>query len=63
MLLKAAEKFNIDLAASWMIGDREKDVEAGRRAGCRTCLLGEGEYGQDLTAGSLQEAVEGILAE
>ncbi|MBQ6399109.1 MAG: HAD-IIIA family hydrolase [Clostridia bacterium] len=63
MLLKAAEKFNIDLAASWMIGDREKDVEAGRRAGCRTCLLGGGEYGQDLTAGSLQEAVAGILAE
>ena len=36
MLLQAAREHNIDLASSWMIGDSESDVEAGRRAGCRT---------------------------
>ena len=35
MLLQAAEKYNIDLAASYMIGDDERDMEAGRRAGCK----------------------------
>lgn len=35
MLLQAAEKYNIDLEASYMIGDDERDMEAGRRAGCK----------------------------
>jgi D-glycero-D-manno-heptose 1,7-bisphosphate phosphatase len=42
MLLEAARKHSIDLAASWMIGDSEHDVEAGRRAGCRTVRVIEG---------------------
>lgn len=36
MLLSMAAKHNLDLAASWMVGDAETDIEAGRRAGCRT---------------------------
>lgn len=36
MLLKAAEELDIDLKASWMVGDSARDVEAGMRAGCRT---------------------------
>ncbi len=39
MLLTAADEHQIDLASSWMIGDSEKDVEAGKRAGCRTVLI------------------------
>jgi len=39
MLLDAARRHRIDLERSWMIGDRDKDVEAGRRAGCRTIIL------------------------
>lgn len=39
MLLKAAQDFNIDLSASWMIGDSDIDVEAGKRAGCQTFQL------------------------
>lgn len=39
MLLQATEKYNIDLAESWMLGDSEKDMEAGRAAGCRTFLF------------------------
>ena len=58
MLLRAAEDFNIDLEQSWMVGDGENDVRAGKAAGCRTCLLGEGEYGQEMTAESLLEFVE-----
>jgi D-glycero-D-manno-heptose 1,7-bisphosphate phosphatase len=40
MLLEAAEKHDLDLARSWMIGDQKKDVEAGCRAGCRTVFVG-----------------------
>ncbi len=61
MLLAAARDLNIDLKGSWMIGDRESDVQAGRNAGCRTALIGEGQCAQDLSAGSLLEAVQQIL--
>lgn len=36
MLLKAAELLNIDLARSWMIGDKEIDAQAGKAAGVQT---------------------------
>jgi D-glycero-D-manno-heptose 1,7-bisphosphate phosphatase len=39
MLLKAAEKYNIDLSKSFMIGDDARDAEAGIAAGCRTFLI------------------------
>lgn len=42
MLLRAAAEHRLDLAASWMIGDILDDVEAGRRAGCRTILIDNG---------------------
>jgi len=42
MLLDAARTHGIDLAASWMVGDILDDIEAGRRAGCRTVLLDVG---------------------
>jgi len=44
LLLRAAQAHRLDLAASWMVGDAETDVEAGRGAGCRTvrvCPAGE----------------------
>ncbi len=34
MLLRAAERLGIDLAESWVVGDRARDLEAGRAAGC-----------------------------
>jgi D-glycero-D-manno-heptose 1,7-bisphosphate phosphatase len=34
MLLRAAERLGIDLAKSWAVGDRARDLEAGRAAGC-----------------------------
>lgn len=42
MLLRAAYEHKIDLARSWMIGDILNDVEAGRRAGCKTVLIDNG---------------------
>lgn len=53
MLLEAAVDFNIDLANSWMIGDGENDIKAGKAAGCKTVLIGEGDFGQDIAAASL----------
>jgi D-glycero-D-manno-heptose 1,7-bisphosphate phosphatase len=59
--------YRSDLAASVMIGDRWKDIEAGQRAGCATVLIDCG-YAEpqparppDYTAGSLCEAVDWIL--
>lgn len=61
MLLNASEELNIDLAASWMIGDSENDVLAGKAAGCRTALIGSGEYQQDMTVSSLLDFVDRSL--
>ena len=57
MLLKAAEDFNIDLSQSWMVGDGENDIKAGAAAGCKTALIGNESFGQDVTVHSLQEFV------
>jgi histidinol-phosphate phosphatase family protein len=42
MLERAAREHGVELGASWMVGDILDDVEAGRRAGCRTILLDNG---------------------
>ncbi|MBI4477891.1 MAG: HAD-IIIA family hydrolase [Acidobacteria bacterium] len=41
MLVDAARDWDIDLSASFMIGDRWRDIEAGHAAGCRTLLVGQ----------------------
>lgn len=61
LLLQAAKDFNIDLSQSWMIGDSENDVLAGKNAGCKTALIGESDYGQDLQVTSLLNFVNEIL--
>ena len=61
MLLQAAEEFNIDLSQSWMIGDGENDVKAGKAAGCMTAFLGTEDYGQDLSVQSVSDFVRRIL--
>jgi len=42
MLTDAAERFNIDLSASFMIGDSQRDIEAGKNAGCTTIRVKTG---------------------
>lgn len=61
MLLKAADDFNIDLSNSWMIGDGENDIKAGKAAGCKTALIGGCEYGQDMIGDSLLTIIEKII--
>lgn len=39
LLLKAAKDFNIDLSQSYMVGDSENDVLAGKNAGCKESVL------------------------
>lgn len=63
MLLQAAEDFNIDLSSSWMIGDDERDVGAGKNAGCHTALIGHQDFGQDKTVQSLLQFVDETLPE
>lgn len=67
MLDRAAREHGLDLLNSWMIGDKESDLEAGRRAGCHVALVKTG-YGKtvdgalaDLVAENLPEAVDRIL--
>lgn len=43
MLLKAAQDFNIDLSESWMVGDSENDILAGKAAGANTVLISKTE--------------------
>ena len=57
MLDDAAAKHELDLAASYMIGDKSTDVEVGQRAGCRTVLLKSG-FGERVLAGEYQWQVE-----
>jgi phosphoglycolate phosphatase-like HAD superfamily hydrolase len=64
MLRRAARKHGVDLSASWMVGDIEADIEAGRRAGARTILVGP-ETAQpppDYRAQDFVMAVRHILA-
>jgi D-glycero-D-manno-heptose 1,7-bisphosphate phosphatase len=65
MLLLAARDHAIDLSRSWMIGDSERDVQAGRAAGCRTILLSSNGQAHgvlaDHVAPDLATAVERIL--
>lgn len=62
MILEAAKKHSIDLTQSWMIGDSDKDAEAGRTAGCRTILVNPAATPDlaDYTFGSMAELLEAI---
>ncbi len=59
MLIELAERWHVDLGASYMVGDSWRDVEAGRRAGCRTVLLGAGEPG-GVTADCVASDLEAV---
>jgi len=61
MLFAAAEKYNIDLRESWMIGDGENDIEAGRNAGCKVCSVGNVEIENVPRYDSLLECIKTVL--
>jgi D-glycero-D-manno-heptose 1,7-bisphosphate phosphatase len=47
MLLEAAQDFEIDLAASFLIGDKTSDIASGEAVGCVTILVNSGKAGQE----------------
>lgn len=61
MLIRAARDFNISLEDSWMVGDEENDIKAGIAAGCKTALIGEGDFGQTVTAESVLNFVTALF--
>lgn len=63
MILQAAIDFNIDLKQSWMIGDGENDILAGKNSGCKTALISNKSefYGQTVKTLSLLHFVEQYL--
>jgi D-glycero-D-manno-heptose 1,7-bisphosphate phosphatase len=65
MLLAAAQAHQIDLTASWMVGDSDIDAEAGRNAGCRTARIQNGDQvvsgHAEIIAQSLLDAVHQML--
>lgn len=70
MLIRAGRELNIDLKQSFVVGDKLSDIEAGKRAGCKTILVRTG-YGNDelknsqiecnYVADDLYDAVEHML--
>jgi histidinol-phosphate phosphatase family domain/HAD-superfamily hydrolase, subfamily IIIA len=70
LILQAATENDIDLSRSWMIGDILHDIEAGRRAGCGTVLIDNGNETEwqltpmrrpDYIASDLEDAVRHIM--
>ena len=67
MLFEAAREWSIDLGQSYMVGDRWRDIDAGKAAGCRTYWVDHGyderpATGADAIVGSLAEAASLIIA-
>lgn len=66
MVLEAAAEFAVDLARSYMIGDKADDVECGRRAGVQTVLVltgygAEQDCAPDYRARDVVEAIQTVL--
>lgn len=61
MLIEAAEKYNIDLSKSYMIGDSENDVWAGRAAGCTSIYIGSKQLNGVEQYDNLLSAVKVIM--
>lgn len=70
LIVKASQDLNINLSASWMIGDILNDIEAGNKAGCQTILIDNGNETEwlinqnrqpEFTATTITEAADYIL--
>jgi D-glycero-D-manno-heptose 1,7-bisphosphate phosphatase len=64
MILDLAKKYDIDLSRSYMVGDRETDIESGQKAGTKTIFIGakgETDANATHTVKTLVEAAEWIV--
>jgi D-glycero-D-manno-heptose 1,7-bisphosphate phosphatase len=50
MLIRAEKELNLDLMQSFMVGDKLSDIEAGKRAGCKTIMVRTGQGVEELKA-------------
>lgn len=57
LILQSASDYNVDIAASFMIGDRWRDIEAGQRAGCHTVWINR-HYDERMPVGADYETDE-----
>lgn len=65
LLLDLAERYDVDLSRSWMVGDQDRDITCGIAAGCRTVLMAKpynSNAGSDVLASSLSQAADAIIA-
>ncbi|HEX8172252.1 MAG TPA: HAD-IIIA family hydrolase [Thermoanaerobaculia bacterium] len=67
-LRTAAERYDVDLARSWMVGDQDSDLACGRAAGCRVALLAHhgsahkrGAIEPDLRVATLEELANALI--
>lgn len=63
MILNLSKKYSINLSESYMIGDRDTDIEAGKRAGCKTAKIGKIDIEADINGKNLLEIVRKIAEE
>lgn len=61
LILQAAEKYDSDLSASWMVGDRWRDVLAGRAAGLKTVFV-DYKYGESYRGAPADFIIEDVSA-
>jgi len=66
LILRAAAKLNIDLKESYVIGDRWRDIDCARAAGCRAIFIDRGykeklRHAPDVTVANFKEAVNAVL--
>jgi len=62
-LLEARDEFGVDLAQSYMIGDKLIDLECGWNAGVKECLLVRTGYGAELERGSLEKLGRAVIVD
>ena len=66
LLVDAARSLDLDLSGSYMVGDRWRDIDAGRSAGCRSVFIDRGyaerrACGMDFVCGDLADAAAWII--
>jgi len=60
MLLEARDKYGINMSESWMIGDKETDIDAANAAGVNNTILVKSEYSIDATTSKAKFILESI---
>lgn len=61
MILDLGEKYNIDLEKSYMVGDTDTDIQAGKKAGTKAVFIGESDPLADAVFPNLKEAAQWII--